>query len=200
MSFLRTAVLCALVALHPLPAAATGVPGSAEDFIRDLAATALVKLGEKGTGADDHNKRFQRLLTSRFDLPRISRFVLGRYWRRATDDEREEFVSLFEKFTTKAYANRFRDIGKARLDVLRSREVAPGQEVVHSQINFDERPPIKVDWLVRNGHPGGRKIIDVVIEGVSMRITFRDEFASVIRQSRGRVAGLLAALRKKTGG
>lgn len=199
MSFLRTTVFCALVAAYSLPAAAAGAPGSAEDFIRDLAATALVKLGEKGTDADDHNRRFQRLLTNRFDIPRISKFVMGRYWRRATDDERREFVSLFEKFATKAYANRFRDIGRAKLNVLRSREVASGQEVVHSQIDFDERPPIKVDWLVRSGSSGGHKITDVVIEGVSMRITFRDEFASVIRQSRGRVAGLLAALRKKTG-
>ena len=168
-----------------------------EAFIRDLAANALASLGEKGVADEEHERRFRGLLTERFDLPRISRFVLGRYWRKATDEQRKSFASLFEDFTVQAYAARFREIGSARLRVVKSREVSAKQVLVLSFIELPDRAPIEVGWRISE-RGSELKIVDVVLEGVSMRISLRDEFTAVIRQSGGRIAGLLAALRRKT--
>lgn len=190
---LRTSALCVALLVLAVPARAS----APEAFVRDLAANALASLGEKGVADDEHERRFRGLLTQTFDLPRISRFVLGRYWRKATDEQRKSFVSLFEDFTVQAYAARFREIGSARLRVVMSREVSANQVLVLSFIELPDREPIEVGWRIR-GRGSEQKIVDVVIEGVSMRISLRDEFTAVIRQSGGRIAGLLAALRRKT--
>ena len=191
---LRASALCMAFLVLAGPARAS----APESFVRDLAANALASLGEKGVADEEHERRFRGLLTERFDLPRISRFVLGRYWRKATDEQRTSFVSLFEDFTVQAYAARFREIGSARLRVVKSREVSANQVLVLSFVELPDRAPIEVGWRIRGREPE-QKIVDVVIEGVSMRISLRDEFTAVIRQSGGRIAGLLAALRRKTG-
>lgn len=190
---LRTSALCVALLVLAVPARAS----APEAFVRDLAANALASLGEKEVADDEHERRFRGLLTQTFDLPRISRFVLGRYWRKATDEQRKSFVSLFEDFTVQAYAARFREIGSARLRVVKSREVSANQVLVLSFIELPDRAPIEVGWRIRE-RGSEQKIVDVVIEGVSMRISLRDEFTAVIRQSGGRIAGLLAALRRKT--
>lgn len=189
----RVSALCMVFLVLAAPAYAS----ASEAFVRDLAANALASLGEKGVADEEHNRRFRGLLTQSFDLPRISRFVLGRYWRKATDEQRKSFVSLFEDFTVLAYAGRFREIGSARLSVVKSREVSANQVLVSSLIELPDRAPIEVGWRIR-ARGSELKIIDVVLEGVSMRISLRDEFTAVIRQSGGRVAGLLDALRRKT--
>ena len=190
---LRVSALCTVFLVFAVPAHAS----ASEAFVRDLAANALASLGEKGVVDEEHDRRFRKLLTKSFDLPRISRFVLGRYWRKATDEQRETFVSLFEDFTVLAYAGRFREIASARLSVVRSREVSANQVLVSSLIELPDRPPIEIGWRIR-ARGSELKIVDVVLEGVSMRISLRDEFTAVIRQSGGRIAGLLAALRRKT--
>ena len=190
---LRASALCVAFIVLATPARAS----APEAFVLDLAANALASLGEKGVADEEHARRFRGLLTRSFDLPRISRFVLGRYWRKATDEQKKSFVSLFEDFTVQAYAARFREIGSARLRVVKSREVSANQVLVLSFIELPDRAPIEVGWRIRE-RESELKIVDVVIEGVSMRISLRDEFTAVIRQSGGRIAGLLAALRRKT--
>ena len=189
----RVSAFCTVFLVLAAPAYAS----APEAFVRDLAANALASLGEKGVADEEHDRRFRGLLTRSFDLPKISRFVLGRYWRKATGEQRKSFVSLFEDFTVQAYAGRFREIGSARLSVVKSREVSANQVLVSSLIELPDRALIEVGWRIR-AHGSELKIVDVVLEGVSMRISLRDEFTAVIRQSGGRVAGLLDALRRKT--
>ncbi len=189
----RVSALCMVFLVLAAPAYAA----ASEAFVRDLAANALTSLGEEGVADEEHNRRFRGLLTQSFDLPGISRFVLGRYWRKATDEQRKSFVSLFEDFTVLAYAVRFREIGSARLSVVKSTEVSANQVLVSSLIELPDRAPIEVGWRIQT-RGSELKIVDVLLEGVSMRISLRDEFTAVIRQSGGRVAGLLDALRRKT--
>ena len=137
------------------------------------------------------------LLTRSFDLPRISRFVLGRYWRKATRRAEKELRFLFEDFTVQAYAARFREIGSARLRVAKSREVSANQVLVLSFIELPDRAPIEVDWRIRE-RESKLKIVDVVIEGVSMRDLAARRVHRRHPSERGQNSGLLAALRRKT--
>lgn len=179
--------------IFPLSAGAS----SPEAFVSETGARVLSSLGEEGLDSAEHARRFRGFLNEALDLPAITRFVLGRYWRTASEEERSEFSSLFEKYLVQAYANRFRDLGDKKLTVLRSEEVAGGQTLVISEIEAEGSSPVRVNWRIR-GADHGFKITDVLIEGVSMGVTQRDEFASVIARSGGRIAGLLRILRKKT--
>ena len=189
----RALPLLGALLIFPLSAGAS----SPEEFVRETGARVFSSLGEEGLDTTEHTRRFRSLLNEAFDLPAITRFVLGRYWRTTSDEEKTEFASLFEKFLVKAYANRFRDLGDKKLKVLRSQELTGGQTLVMSEIDAEGSKPVKVNWRIR-GAGQEFKITDVLVEGVSMSVTQRDEFASVIRQGGGRIDGLLRILRKKT--
>ena len=172
--------------------------GDAEEFIRNTGERAFESLG---TNIDDGEraKRFRKLLTDTFDLRTIGRFVLGRYWRRASTDQRGEYIKLFEEFIVQAYSHRFKDLSGKEFRVGKMRDLNARDKLVLSEILLAPgKPPIRVNWRVRGPYRGYR-VVDVTVEGVSMSVTQRDEFAAVIRRNGGKVEGLLTALRQKTG-
>ena len=167
-------------------------------FIERLGVEAIEMLADPDLTERERTSEFRRILVAAFDLPTIARFVLGRYWRRATTEERHEFQSLLEDYIVTTYAARLGRYRGETLAVGAARGEREADILVASEIIPDEGPPVRVDWRVRGG-PGSYKIIDVVVEGISMVITQRSAFASVIQRSGGRVSGLLSELRKKAG-
>ena len=169
-----------------------------QDFVQNMGDKAFASLSEEGLSQDQRTERFRGLLNEAFDLPRIARFTLGRYWRTATDEEKTEFIALFEKFVTQAYSNRFQDMSGQKLNVINAREVSASQAMVLSEIEIPGKAPVKINWRVRS-KDDAHKIVDVLVQGISMSVTQRDEFAAVIRKTGGKVDGLIKALRRKTG-
>lgn len=168
----------------------------AEGFISGLANEALRDLNDKLPELEIE-KRFRALLDKNFDMPRISRFVLGRYWNGASDQEKQDFQRLFENYVVRAYSIRFSEYSGQTVKVTGSRSESADNTVVASQIvQPDGAPPVRVDWIVRKDGDGFR-IADVSVEGVSMVLTQKQEFAAVIERSGGGVAALNKAIQDK---
>ena len=170
---------------------------TAQLFIEGLADEAVQALTAEGVTREERVTRFRELLSHNFDVPVIGKWVLGRYWRTATDSEKEEYLKLFEDYVVITYVERFDQYSGEVIKVVKS-VADPGQDaLVFSEIH---RPtggePIRIDWRVRNDSDI-YKIIDVYVEGISMSQSQRKEFTSVIRANGGTVAGLLDVLRKK---
>tara|TARA_E500000331_G_C17144856_1_gene664452 strand:- start:294 stop:893 length:600 start_codon:yes stop_codon:yes gene_type:complete len=189
---LGTLVFLTLAYVSPAQAA------NAEDFVRNMGVKAFGSLSEAGLSQDERTQRFRKLLNEAFDLPRIARFTLGRYWRTASDEQKAEFLTLFEKFVIQAYSTRFQDMSGKKLNVLTAREISASQALVLSEIQIPGKPSVKINWRIRS-KDDVHKVVDVMVEGISMSVTQRDEFAAVIRQTGGQVRGLIKALRRKTG-
>lgn len=185
----------ALVPAVPAPAGASADPAQ---FIKSMGEKAINELTGPNVTEAERQERFRQLFTESFDVPTIGKFVLGRYWRTATDAERAEFLKLFEDFIVKSYAMRFADYAGESFDVQNTTGAADGASVVHSRINRKGAETIRVDWRVQQNQDR-LAITDVIVEGVSMAVTQRSEFASVIQSKGGKVAGLIDALRAKTG-
>ncbi|HVH75035.1 MAG TPA: ABC transporter substrate-binding protein [Stellaceae bacterium] len=165
-------------------------------FIRELGHQALDVLSHK-VSRSVRQARFRELFQANFDEPVIARFVLGRYWRIATPTEQQQFEKLFEDYVVIAYAARLSDFGGEIFKVVGDQPDGHGFIVASEIVRPNGEPPLKINWrLVDNN--GALKIADVVIEGVSMAVTQRSEFASVIARNGGNVAGLLALMREKT--
>lgn len=167
-------------------------------FLKALAAQAIGILSDDSLSEARRTADFRRLFTTGFDVDNISRFVLGRHWRRTNAQERKEYRDLFEDFIIDTYARRLGGYSGETLAVGTARLAENGRAVVSSQLHRPEGPPVKVDWRLRNGDKGWR-IFDVVVEGVSMALTQRSEFASIINNNGGQVGALFQALRGKTG-
>jgi phospholipid transport system substrate-binding protein len=195
---LSRSVLCLLLlsglALSPLPTFAASATDAAS-FINELVTQGLSSVDNKQLSEQDRSKRFFDLLDRDFDMPRIARFVLGRYWNEASDADKREFQRLFEEYVVRSYAQRFSEYNGETVKIMGTREENETRTLVQSQIvRPNGAPPASVNWRVRKGDDGF-KIVDVDVEGVSMVLTQREEFASVIQ--RGGVAGLNKTLQEK---
>jgi phospholipid transport system substrate-binding protein len=163
--------------------------------MQSLGSKAIGELTDPAVPQAERQARFRTLLDEHFDVPTIAKFTLGRYWRTATDEQRAEFSKLFEDFIVQSYSTRFAEYHGESFQVAGSSADESGAIVVHSKIDMPSSEDVRVDWHLRAAG-GSFAIVDIVVEGVSMAVTQRSEFASVI-QSRGGVAGLLEALRAK---
>jgi phospholipid transport system substrate-binding protein len=169
-----------------------------DEFIRVLGKEAISSLTGPNVTTQERERRFRNLFTENFDVPNIGRFVLGLYWRRATPEQQTEYLKLFEDFIVKSYAKQFGDYSGDGIKTGQVIKVSNTETIVASTIKPNkQREPARLDWRVRTDD-AHYKIVDVMVEGISMSVTHRDEFASVIQSKGGNVEGLLEALRKKT--
>ena len=177
-------------------AAATTDLEGAKTFIDSLADRAIDALTDNGVPRVERIRRFRAILDRDFDITTIGRWVLGRYWRSATQTERSEYFELFERLIVANYVDRFSRYSGETLEVLRAQAKGKNDVIVSTRmIRPTGGEPVDVAWRVRMGDNGYR-IVDVIVEGISMGQTQRSEFASVIRKNGGRVEGLLKELRQ----
>ncbi len=168
----------------------------ASSFIDALGRDAISVMAAKSLGKAERLERYRVLLNRGFDLPTIGRFVLGRYWVVATPAQQHDYLPLFEEMVTRSYALMFDSYDGQTFRVLSNRKEANGDVIVASEVLQPKGPPVRVEWRVRTRDIGMR-IIDVVIDGVSMSVTQRQEFASVIQAKGGNIDAFLRALRDK---
>lgn len=168
----------------------------ASGFISRLADAAVPVLTDAQVPEAQRQQKFREILDQGFDMETLARLVLGRNWRQASPEERQEFTTLLEAYLVQMYADRFAEYQNVDLEVGGSR-ADQGADFVQSVMRQQNGPPVQVEWRVEQ--QGGRYIItDLIVEGVSMVITQRSEFASVIRQRGGQVSGLIDLLRQRT--
>jgi phospholipid transport system substrate-binding protein len=165
-------------------------------FIQSLGEEAIQMLSDKSLSEKDRLVQFRTLLHAGFDMKTIGRFTLGRYSARASDAEFDEFQRLFDEYVVQTYASRLGQYSGEKLQIGAARKDESGDILVGSEIVPREGPQVRVEWRVR-GEPGKFKIIDVIVEGISMAITQRAEFSAVIQRSGGKIDGLISELRRK---
>lgn len=195
---LRTSLMTPFIVLalaSSAPAARALEAGDPSGLVNGLVSEAIANITNKQEAASDREAKFRALLEAGFDIPRISRFVLGRYWSGATDEQRQRFASLFEDWIVRSYSARFKDYGGQTIRLVGTRPESETSTVVTSEFSSPSgAPPIKVDWHVRKAAEGDYKVVDVSIEGISMALTERDEIAAVADRHGGTAEGLNHAL------
>jgi len=191
-------LLLASSALLTLPAgAAEKSPDEAKEFIQNLAQQAITTVAQRDLADSERNDRFRRLFVASFDLPQISQFVLARYWRTATPEQQQDFIKLFQEVQVLNWAQRFKDYKGENLAVTASAKDGDKGFVVESQLNHPPAQPMPVQWKVHQAEDGTLKVTDIVVEGVSMAITQRSDYNSMLQGNGGKVDALLTALRTK---
>ena len=199
MRGLHVLVLAVVLGLSTAISAGAAPSQQPDEFIRSLSSEAIGSLTGQEVSEAEREQKFRTMFTKNFDVPQIAQFVLGLYWPRASQEQRAEYVKLFEDFVVKSYAKKFGDYtGGGGFKTGNVTKVSNADSVVSSQIRTrEDKPPVRIDWRVRAGEES-YKIVDVMVEGISMSVTHRDEFAAVIRSNGGTVAALIDALKKKT--
>lgn len=194
--------MCVFVGAPPMATAAEAIGAAASSpqgrFVQNLGNRAISILADKTITETSRAESFHQILREAFDLPLIARFVIGRNsWQFATNQQRQEYMRLFEELLVRTYSERFSMYTGEGFRVSDVREEGERDVVVSSEITHpDGSQPLAVDWRVRQ-KDGKMGIIDVVVEGVSMSVTQRQEYTSVIQRNGGDIEGLLELMRNR---
>ena len=170
-------------------------PGS---YVMEITENAINTLTDTSIDQNMKELRFGELFDKNFDVPSISRFVLGKYWKQASLDQKKKFIKAFRNYIVKTYSSRFNEYSGEQLTLLNfENESNPKIFIVHTALEIDNAPMIKVDWRI--GKKKDRYVIlDIIIEGISLAVTQRSEFVSVIDQNDGSIDKLISLLKDRT--
>ena len=177
------------------PAKASTSPQGAAQFIQWLGDQAISTLASTSSPLAQREASVRELMRQGFDLPFIGRFVLGRHWRSVSPDQRAQYQELFSSYILQTYSSHLGGYTGETLSITGSKPAGSKDAIVQTRIARPSGPPIDADWRVR-ARGNQYLIIDVAVEGVSMAVTQRSEFSSVIKNHG--FEGLLAALRART--
>ena len=167
-------------------------------MVENLTKEGIEKIVNSNSSIDEKNNVFRRLFTENLDLDFIGKYVLGRYWRIATPKQQKEFIVLYKELNVKTWSKRFDEFkGKAFVFKGTSSSNNVNQIFVDTEVPMSEGKPINVKWRVAD-KKGNLKVIDIIIENVSLAQTARNEYTSFIAKSPKGVEGLLENLRLKT--
>jgi len=178
---------------------ATGAPGAA-NIVTDFGDRTLRMLQDRTLTRAGRELDFRSSLEADFDFQTIARFVLGRYWQSATDQERQAFSAVYKDYVVQSYSALFDGFGVQRLKVTGERVEGAATTIVKTDVaRSNSAAMTKVDWRVLKVGDG-YKIIEVIVEGVSVSMAQRQEVASIMERNGQQISDLIAQLHEKTAG
>ena len=168
----------------------------AENFIMKFSNEAINILSNDKLDVDDKSNLFTDLVMSSIDLNLISKFVLSKAWKSATDDEKERYISAFKKYFVNSYSNKLNQYSGEKVQVIGSSE-AGKYIIVDSKVVQEgtDSLQINISWRVLN-KDNEFKIIDLNIEGISLVIAQREEFQSFLLNNDSNLDLLISKLEK----
>lgn len=154
----------------------------------------LISLLKQPGSAESRAPQLRRIMETRGNLPQIAQFSAGRVWREMSPPQQQRFVEAFSNYVASTYARRFSEYS-GNPDIVITKVIDAGQKgfVVQSPIRQPGGAPIAVEWLVSD-RGGSVQVIDIIIEGVSMATTQREEIASMFQRRGQDVDALITDL------
>jgi phospholipid transport system substrate-binding protein len=168
----------------------------AAQFIQSTGRELVNAINDTRADLAMRRRRVADILRRAVDIEGVGRFILGRWWRQASAQEQQEYLKLFEETLIRNLSARFGEYQGVRFSLGRSQQRTEDDVLVNTIIERPNSAPFALDWRV--GEVGGQpRVVDVIAEGTSLRLTQRSEYSSVIQQNGGQVSALLAAMRRQ---
>lgn len=170
----------------------------AEAFVEKVTREGIEEIINANVSQTVKDQRFEKLFNNALDLNFIGQFVLGRYWRTSTPEQKKGFINAYRELNIKTWSKRFDEFkGKKFVFKGTSPSNSANQIFVNSLVPMDQGEPAKVVWRVKQ--TGDKfKIVDIIIENVSLAITARNEYTAYIKSAPGGVDDLIKDLQNKT--
>jgi phospholipid transport system substrate-binding protein len=185
----------AAMAAAPARAQQTDI-ARATAFIQATGAELVAAINSTNATVAQRRERVAQILRRAVDVEGVGRFILGRWWRTATAEQQQEYLQLFEQVLIRNLSARFGEYQGVRFSLGRTQARTEEDALVSTLVERPGNPAFGLDWRV--AEVGGQpKVVDVIAEGTSLRLTTRSEYSSVISRNGGSVAALLAAMRQQ---
>ncbi|MBR0671555.1 MlaC/ttg2D family ABC transporter substrate-binding protein [Neoroseomonas soli] len=193
---LSSPLLAAAVLMLPRRGRAEMDLTRATGFIQAAGNELVAAINDPRLGLPARRDKVAAVLRRTIDIEGTGRFILGRYVRQATQAEFAEYIRLFDDIIVRNLSARFGEYHGVRFSLGRSQQRTEEDALVNTIVERPNTAPFALDWRVSEigGQP---KVVDVIAEGTSLRLTTRSEYAAVIQRNGGKVAPLLEAMRNQ---
>ena len=165
-----------------------------KQFIQEVVDEAKKILIETNTKEFKATKLSEMALKT-VDIKGVAYYSLGHYRKELNDKQLKEYLTLFEKYFLKSFTSRLTDYSEPKIDVLSTEVLNPKYTIVKSVLlATDKKPAVNIEWRVYTKNPDKPLIRDLIIEGLSLARTQKEEFSSVIESNDGEVTKLFITL------
>jgi len=142
-------------------------------------------------------KKLSEMALKTVDIKGIAYYSLGNYRKKLNEEQMKEYLVLFEKYFLKSFTSRLTDYSDPKIDVLSTEVLNPKYTIVKSiLLSTDKKPSVNIEWRVYTKNPDKPLIRDLIIEGLSLARTQKEEFASVIETNNGDITKLFITLKE----
>ena len=173
-----------------------GYSSDPKQFISEIVEEAKGILVESNT-KEFKTKKLSEMALKTVDIKGVAYYSLGKYRKKLNDEQLKEYMSLFEKYFLKSFTSRLTDYSDPKIDVLAVEILNPKYTIVKSLLlGTDKKPEVKIEWRVYTKNPDKPLIRDLIIEGLSLARTQKEEFASVIESNNGDITKLFETLKE----
>ena len=167
-----------------------------KQFIQEVVDEAKKVLVETNS-KEFKTKKLSEMALKTVDIKGVAYYSLGNYRKELNDEQMKEYLSLFEKYFLKSFTSRLTDYSDPKINVLSTEVLNPKYTIVKSQLlATDKKPAVNIEWRIYTKNPDKPLIRDLIIEGLSLARTQKEEFASVIETNNGDVTKLFITLKE----
>ncbi len=167
-----------------------------KQFIQEIVDEAKKVLIDSNT-KEFKTKKLSEMALKTVDIKGVAYYTLGNYRKKLSDEQMKEYLVLFEKYFLKSFTSRLTDYSDPKINVLSAEVLNPKYTIVKSLlIATDKKPEVNIEWRVYTKNPDRPLIRDLIIEGLSLARTQKEEFTSVIESNDGDVSKLFITLKE----
>jgi len=168
----------------------------ADVFIQSVVNRAAKTLSGN-LSKNERVEKLQDIARETVDIEGIGRYTLGSYRNKITDSQMIEYKALFRQYFLKTFASRLAEYSNPEIEVISKKKLNENYTMVSSiLIATEQRPEVKIDWRVSTKNPDNLLIMNLVIEGLSLARTQKEEFSSIIQSNDGDINALFSILKE----
>ena len=167
-----------------------------KQFIQEIVDEAKKILVDSNT-KEFKTEKLSEMALKTVDIKGVAYYSLGNYRKKLNDEQLDEYLVLFEKYFLKSFTSRLTDYSDPKIDVISTEVLNPKYTIVKSLLlATDKKPEVNIEWRVYTKNPDKPLIRDLIIEGLSLARTQKEEFASVIETNNGDITKLFITLKE----
>ena len=165
-------------------------------FVQSTVNRAAKTLGANLT-KEERIEKLKQIASDTVDINGIGYYTLGAYRKNISNEQIEQYNVLFEQYFLKSFSSRLAEYSNPEIEVVSKKKINENYTMVSSiLVSTEKRPEVKIDWRVYTKNPNNPKIRDLIIEGLSLARTQKEEFSSIIQSNDGDINALFTSLRE----
>tara|TARA_B100001057_G_C22827356_1_gene941958 strand:+ start:1669 stop:2265 length:597 start_codon:yes stop_codon:yes gene_type:complete len=166
-----------------------------KDFVYELVSEAINKLSDKNLNQNQKKDFIEKIALENVDINALGLYTLGELRKSSNDNDITNYKKSFEKYFLKSLTSRLTDYSSSRFEILGEDKKSANYTIISSKVVPDDgAPEIKIDWRIYTKNPDKPLIRDLIVEGLSLARTQKEEFASILSSNNNDIKILIIKL------